>query len=113
MAGYQPVAGESVGVMVVAGSTRSDHQTPVEARTNVLEIAWPDAQGENPARVVWREGSTAPPVPGPTPDDEFDLQELFDLGADIAQAVASLSVDVLELNQRLEALKTPRGGDPA
>lgn len=42
MAGYNPAPGEWVGVMVVAGSTRSDHQVPVQARTNVLMYRWPD-----------------------------------------------------------------------
>lgn len=41
MAGYNPSPGEQVGVMVVSGSTRSDDQTPVRERSNVLMVAWP------------------------------------------------------------------------
>ena len=69
MANYNPAAGEIVGVMVAAGSTRSDNNTPVKERTNILAIHWPGAAGANPATVVWSEGETPlpdPPVP-PTP----------------------------------------------
>lgn len=70
MAGYNPAPGEIVGVMVVAGSTRSDNQTPVKERTNILAIKWPNASGANPVTVVWSEGETPlpdPPTPLPTP----------------------------------------------
>jgi len=66
MAGYNPVPGEHVGVMIAAGSTRSDDNTPVQERSNILVIAWPDALGQNPCTVVWTEGQPTP-VPGPEP----------------------------------------------
>ena len=56
MAHYNPKPGEHVGLMVVAGSTRSDDQTPLAARTDVIEVVWPDASGGDPLRIVWREG---------------------------------------------------------
>jgi hypothetical protein len=52
MAYYNPAPGEIMGVLLVAGSTRSDNQTPLKARTNPLWIHWPSAQGANPAQVV-------------------------------------------------------------
>jgi hypothetical protein len=52
MAYYNPAPGEIMGVMLVAGSTRSDNQTPLKARTNPLWIHWPSAQGLNPAQEV-------------------------------------------------------------
>lgn len=52
MAGYNPRPGEVIGVMIVAGSTRSDNQTPLNARTNPLWIHWPAAQGANPATLA-------------------------------------------------------------
>lgn len=52
MAGYNPRPGEVMGVMVVAGSTRSDNQTPLNARTNPLWIRWPSPSGANPAQLA-------------------------------------------------------------
>jgi hypothetical protein len=57
MAYYNPAPGEIMGVMLVAGSTRSDNQTPLKVRTNPLWIHWPSAQGANPAQIV-TEGET-------------------------------------------------------
>lgn len=57
MTGYNPQPGEHVGFMVAAGSTRSDNNTPVKQRTNIIEVVWPDARGANPMRVVWNEAN--------------------------------------------------------
>jgi hypothetical protein len=59
MAYYNPAPGEIMGVLLVAGSTRSDNQTPLKARTNPLWIHWPNAQGANPAQVVTESESQA------------------------------------------------------
>lgn len=48
MAGVNPRPGEIVGLLVVAGSTRSDDQTPLNARTNPLWVHWPSSAGANP-----------------------------------------------------------------
>lgn len=72
MAGRNPKPGERIGVMVVAGSTRSDFNVPLRARTDILVVTWPDAQGKMPFDVVWREGDggdVQPPPPPPPPDD--------------------------------------------
>jgi hypothetical protein len=63
MAGYVPKMGEHVGMMVAAGSTRSDDNTPVEERTQVMEFAWPGAQGSSNIQALWIEGQTEPDVP--------------------------------------------------
>lgn len=42
MTNYVPSPGELVGFMVVAGSTRSDDQTPVRERTGVVLIRFPE-----------------------------------------------------------------------
>ena len=72
MAGYNPKPGEAVGVMVVAGSTRSDDKTPTRARTQVIVVEWPGAAGANPMKVLWFEGQPAnepaSPVPSPVPN---------------------------------------------
>jgi hypothetical protein len=49
MALHNPRPGEVVGLLLVAGSTRSDNQTPCKERTTPLWIRWPDAAGANPA----------------------------------------------------------------
>jgi hypothetical protein len=56
MVGFVPQVGEHVGMMVVAGSTRSDDTTPVEERTKVIEFAWPGPRGARNIRPVWVEG---------------------------------------------------------
>lgn len=71
MAGYRPRPGELVGLMVAAGSSRSDDQAPVRERTNVVQIAWPGPTGAPDAAFVWSEGGPVPdpgPGPSPTPD---------------------------------------------
>lgn len=75
MAYYNPAPGEIMGVLIVAGSTRSDNQTPVNARTNPLWIHWPAAAGKNPAQLVG--------------DDEARI--LRTIGRDFAQLAASAS----------------------
>ena len=60
MAGYVPKVGERVGMMVAAGSTRSDDNTPVQERTKVIEFAWPGAQGSANIEALWIEGQTDP-----------------------------------------------------
>jgi hypothetical protein len=39
--GYVPRPGETVGFMVVAGSTRADSRTPVRERSSILLIPFP------------------------------------------------------------------------
>jgi hypothetical protein len=86
MSGYNPAPGELVGLCVVAGSTRSDNQTPYKARTDVILVPWPGAEGRYPCPIVWSETGVIPPAPpGPEPpppascwepyvgDDRFDL----------------------------------------
>lgn len=52
--------GQPVGFCLVPGSTRFDTQIPVQGRSDVIVVEWPDANGANPLREVWREGSAAP-----------------------------------------------------
>jgi hypothetical protein len=52
MAGYNPRPGEIVGLICVAGSTRSDNQTPINARTSPLWVYWPGPYGSNPVDLV-------------------------------------------------------------
>jgi len=102
MAGYNPKPGERVGVMVVAGSTRSDNNTPVRERSNLLLIEWPDARGANPCRVVWDEmAPTAPPGTSPT---SVDVPAAGSDGSVAAGTVAS-SLPALDVAARLEALE--------
>lgn len=53
MARYNPLKGEIVGFMVVAGSTRSDDNTPIEERTPIVFFPWPDEDGADPVEVLW------------------------------------------------------------
>lgn len=55
MGNYNPPAGAHIGFVVVAGSTRSDSQTPVQERCDVVEVIWPAGNGSNPLPIVWRE----------------------------------------------------------
>jgi len=48
MTGYVPQPGETVGFMVVAGSTRVDNNAPVHERTGIVLIAWPAGYGSYP-----------------------------------------------------------------
>lgn len=59
MAGYNPAFGEPVCVMVAAGSTRSDNQTPVQARTQWLCLSWPNGT------TLWQEGDAVQPPSDP------------------------------------------------
>src|SRR4029077_20179012 len=52
MAGVNPRPGAIVGLLCIAGSTRSDDQTPINARTNPLWVYWPSAAGANPCDAV-------------------------------------------------------------
>lgn len=65
MTGYVPRAGEPVGFMVAAGSTRSDDNTPVEERSPVWVIAWPGADGQEDIVPIWVEGDGVPDPPDP------------------------------------------------
>lgn len=72
MAGYVPKVGERVGMMVVAGSTRSDDTTPVEERTKVIEFAWPGAGGARNIQALWIEGQSPVVVDPEIPDTPAD-----------------------------------------
>jgi hypothetical protein len=107
MSGYQPAEGELVGIFVTAGDARGRDAHIVAERSNIVVVPFPPIEG-----AVHTFGDVLPappPDPGPAPDP-WDLDALIDLGADIAQAVASAQVDILELNQRLEALQALKDG---
>jgi hypothetical protein len=97
MAGYNPDPGESVGIMVVAGSTRSDNQTPVKARTNILEVAWPGAAGADPCQVRWNENDN-PPGPMPLPPLPPPVDEM------LRERITALEVRVNSLQELLAEL---------
>ncbi len=52
MTGYNPKPGEIVGFMVVAGSTRSDNNTPIDARSRVAMFRWPSSHGALPVEIL-------------------------------------------------------------
>lgn len=57
LAGYNPKPGELVGMMLVAGSTRSDDNCPVKERSDIVFFAWPDDRGHGGfASIVARVG---------------------------------------------------------
>lgn len=125
MAGYNPSPGELVGFMVAAGSTRSDDQTPVQARTPVVLFPWPASPG---ARVIpfTTAPSTAPPAPLPAPPDpptpgpspplvppvagadeiHDALLALVDVGDQIVAALDANAAITFRLVERLAALET-------
>lgn len=53
MAGYNPAPGEIVGAAIVAGSTRTDNQTPVKERTPIVFFPWPTNAGADPVDIQW------------------------------------------------------------
>lgn len=117
MAGYNPKPGEHIGVMLVAGSTRSDDRTPLQARTGVVEVIWPDAAGRSPMMEVWREGDTVTPgptpVPTPTPMPQPDLQPIYQELATLRAWIESVHTAVAghvglidELGRRLTTLES-------
>lgn len=56
MTNYVPAVGEYVGVMVVAGSTRSDANSPVQERSKVSLFQWPaDYQDVSFPPFAWEE----------------------------------------------------------
>lgn len=56
MTNYVPAVGDYVGVMVVAGSTRSDANSPVQERTKVSLFQWPaDYQDVSFPPFAWTE----------------------------------------------------------
>ena len=56
MSGYQPQAGEPVGFMIAAGSTRSDATIAVAERSNVIFIDWPRmGETRNYPPFIWEE----------------------------------------------------------
>ena len=56
MTNYVPAVGEYVGVMVVAGSTRSDANSPVQERSKVSLFQWPaDFQNASFPPFAWEE----------------------------------------------------------
>jgi hypothetical protein len=99
MAGFVPQLGEHVGMMVVAGSTRSDDTTPVEERTKVIEFAWPGPGGAANIQPVWVEGQPAVDpggldLPPARPSDP----------AAGGEAVAAILARMDELDHKLEGL---------
>lgn len=64
MAFHNPAFGEPVCFMIVAGSTRSDNNTPVRARTQIRCIAWPNGA------TLWDEGDSAPSQPPAQPQPQ-------------------------------------------
>jgi hypothetical protein len=68
MAGYVPKTGEQVGMMVAAGSSRSDDQAPVQERTRIVQFAWPGSGGAAAITPTWIEGQVAPPTPPEPPE---------------------------------------------
>lgn len=86
-----PAFGEPVGFMIVAGSTRLDDRTPLEARTQIIVCAY---GSEEPMRVLWQEGDNIPhptpeptPEPIPTPNNDI-LRSILESQADV---IASLN----------------------
>jgi len=67
MARRNPRPGDLRGFMVVAGSTRSDDNCPLEARSNIIVVEWPGPDGANPCRIVWDEAAPVAPAPSPVP----------------------------------------------
>lgn len=78
MAGYNPDPGETVGLMVVAGSTRSDNNTPLKARTNIIAVEWPGLAG-------------AAPVPFAAPEEDPHLRAIRDIKAALVAKGTDLS----------------------
>lgn len=102
MAGRNPQPGERIGLMVAAGSTRSDNNTPVRERTDVIEIVWPGAAGRDPVEIVWREGENAPPAaPGPS-----QTSTAPPAGPTVDQGtIAALAAQVTALTGTVEAIR--------
>jgi len=102
MAGYNPAFGEPVCVMIAAGSTRSDNQTPVQARTQWQCLSWPNGA------VLWQEGDStpsappappsAPPGPAPAPGGQTPPP------AGQAPAPGAPGVDLSALHDSLERM---------
>jgi hypothetical protein len=115
MAGYNPDPGESVGVMVVSGSTRSDNQTPVKARTNILEVAWPGAVGADPCQVRWTENvpvpmPPSPPLPPPADETLRALEARVNgLQAQLAEAVEFITSTSRHVSTLAEIVKGVEG----
>jgi len=55
MTGYVPARGETVGFMVVAGSTRADSNAPARERTGVVLLPWPGDGGGSWPPFLWKE----------------------------------------------------------
>lgn len=108
MAGYTPRAGELVGMMVAAGSSRSDDQAPVQERTKVVAFAWPGAGGSADIRPVWTEGdaTSAPSPPAPTPSPVPPVVgQSGPAGPPGPQGPPGPSVDVSAILSRLDKLE--------
>lgn len=117
MAHYNPAPGEHVGLMVVAGSTRSDNQTPVKERTNVIEVLWPGANGANPVTVVWSEGSeplpdpTPVPTPPPSPpvppsDDLASIRAKLEQISTQLQGIGDIKIDLIRIEGEVKDIGT-------
>lgn len=114
MANYNPKPGEAVGVMVVAGSTRSDDKTPTRARTQVIVVEWPGSAGANPMKVLWQEGQPAaepaPNEPPPVPEEpatEPANPPALDLSALVAatdRQTAAIEAQTAMFKDRLDKL---------
>lgn len=109
MAGYNPAPGEPVGVMVVAGSTRSDDRTPLQERTQMRVIAWPAFPGANPCQVLWEESDDAVvPAPTPAPTLPSDLEARLVALETLVRDQGRLMIPLAE---RLQALESAQAVD--
>lgn len=75
MAGVNPQPGDIVGFMISSGSTRLDYTSAEQQRTDIIACRWPDAGGQIPFDIVWREGQDvaqpeAPPIVPPVSPTE-------------------------------------------
>jgi hypothetical protein len=98
--------------MVVAGSTRSDNNTPVKERTKVFEFQWPGPAGDTDIKPVWVEGAAAPDTgnTGTTPPappaggggSSVNLGPILERLSALETTVAALKADKAALEMRLE-----------
>ena len=91
MAGYNPAYGEPVCVMVAAGSTRSDFNVPVRARTQWLCLSWPNGS------TLWQEGD-APQEPKPPIDPPHPPQPSTDL-APLSEQLERIYADLVKRDE--------------
>jgi len=89
-----PQVGEHVGMMVVAGSTRSDDNTPVEERTKLIAFAWPGPGGARKIQPLWVEGQQQ------TGGNGSGIPEIPDASGVVGDILARLAV----LDRKLDGL---------